>query len=530
MLNSFIDLNNLALSRFSPEERQRIGVHTCPGGDRDSTHSADVDYSELLPSLFELKAGNFYIALAGEKNPRAVLEIIREHMKPDQRIFVGVVSPIDPRIETPEEVRDRVLEAAKYIPIEQLGTTDDCGFSPFCDDTSTTRDQAFEKIRARVVGTALAAADAREALDGGPRTRRSSGCAPSRCRTRMPSSWRGSGRSAKLIEAKEALERRSEELAHSLAMMRATLESTTDAILVTNALGEVTGYNQKFVEMWSIPREAMDSNHHRMLVEAVGGQFENPPAFRERIEEIYATAPPETYDVLELRDGRVIERFSKTQWIEQRNVGRVWSFRDITERKWAERELREQSEWFSVTLGSIGDAVIAVDTDCCITYLNPMAEALTGWRSAEALGQPIGDILRLVQETTREPAENPVQRALAEGVVLGLADRTTLVRTDGTEIPIEDSAAPIENPPGVIIGAVMVFHDVTERRQKELALERSYQAEQEARTAAERANQAKDDFLAALSHELRTPLTPVLAILSSLRQDLAISARAGRGS
>ena len=78
-------------------------------------------------------------------------------MKPDQRIFVGVIAPIDPRIERAEEVRDRVLEAAEYIPIEQLGTTDDCGFSPFCDDTSTTRDKAFEKIRARVLGTDLAA-------------------------------------------------------------------------------------------------------------------------------------------------------------------------------------------------------------------------------------------------------------------------------------------------------------------------------------------------------------------------------------
>jgi 5-methyltetrahydropteroyltriglutamate--homocysteine methyltransferase len=157
LLHSFIDLNNLALSRFSPEERQRIGVHTCPGGDLDSTHSADVDYSELLPSLFELKAGNFYIALAGEKDRRRVLEIIRNHMKPDQRIFVGVVAPIDPHIETPEEVRDRVLEAAEYIPADQLGTTDDCGFAPFCDDTSTTRETAFAKIRARVAGTELAA-------------------------------------------------------------------------------------------------------------------------------------------------------------------------------------------------------------------------------------------------------------------------------------------------------------------------------------------------------------------------------------
>jgi 5-methyltetrahydropteroyltriglutamate--homocysteine methyltransferase len=115
-----------------------------------------VDYAELLPSLFQLKAGNFYIALAGERDRTHVLKIIRQHLKPGLRVFVGVVAPIDPRVETIEEVRDRVLEAAEYVPVEQLGTTDDCGFSPFSDDTSTSRDTAFEKIRVRVAGTALA--------------------------------------------------------------------------------------------------------------------------------------------------------------------------------------------------------------------------------------------------------------------------------------------------------------------------------------------------------------------------------------
>jgi 5-methyltetrahydropteroyltriglutamate--homocysteine methyltransferase len=156
LLTSFIDLNNLALSRFAPEERRRIGVHTCPGGDRHATHSADVDYAELLPSLFELKAGNFYIALACERDRPHVLRVIRKHRKPDQRIFVGVIAPIDPRIETPEEVRDQVLEASRYVPIDHLGTTDDCGFSPFSDDTSRNRETAFAKIRARVLGTKMA--------------------------------------------------------------------------------------------------------------------------------------------------------------------------------------------------------------------------------------------------------------------------------------------------------------------------------------------------------------------------------------
>ena len=157
LLRSFVELNNLALEKFTPDDRDLIGVHTCPGGDRDSTHSADVDYAELLPHLFELKVGNFYIALAGEKDRVRVLKIIREYMKPDHRVFVGVVSTIDPKVDTPEEVRDRVLEAAKYIPLDQLGTTDDCGFAPFSDDKSTTRETAFAKIRARVEGTALAA-------------------------------------------------------------------------------------------------------------------------------------------------------------------------------------------------------------------------------------------------------------------------------------------------------------------------------------------------------------------------------------
>jgi 5-methyltetrahydropteroyltriglutamate--homocysteine methyltransferase len=162
LLASFIDLNNLALNRLSSAERSRVGVHTCPGGDRDSTHSADTDYAELLPSLFQLNLTNFYVALAGERDRTGALKLMREFLEPHHRVFVGVVAPIDPRIETAEEVRDRVLEAAELIPVAQLGTTDDCGFSPFCDDTSTTRETAFAKIRARVTGTLLAA----KALEG----------------------------------------------------------------------------------------------------------------------------------------------------------------------------------------------------------------------------------------------------------------------------------------------------------------------------------------------------------------------------
>jgi 5-methyltetrahydropteroyltriglutamate--homocysteine methyltransferase len=161
VLRDFVALNNTVLDRFAPAERDRIGVHTCPGGDQDSVHSLDVDYAELLPELFELHAGNFYIQLASEPDPARVLRLIAEHSRPDQRIFIGVTDPIDPRVETAEEVRDRVLAAARHIPVERLGTCDDCGFSPFADDVSTSRDTAFAKIAARVAGTRMAA----ESLD-----------------------------------------------------------------------------------------------------------------------------------------------------------------------------------------------------------------------------------------------------------------------------------------------------------------------------------------------------------------------------
>ncbi|WGS87650.1 cobalamin-independent methionine synthase II family protein [Methylomonas sp. UP202] len=157
LLRRFIELNNRVLERFQPELRRRIGVHTCPGGDCDSTHSADVDYAELLPELFNLKASNFYVQMASETYPERALAVIKQYLRPEQRVFVGVIDVLDSNVESPETVRDRVLQAAEFIPLGQLGTTDDCGYSPFEDDTSTGRDTAFAKIEARVLGTRMAA-------------------------------------------------------------------------------------------------------------------------------------------------------------------------------------------------------------------------------------------------------------------------------------------------------------------------------------------------------------------------------------
>jgi PAS domain S-box-containing protein len=264
-----------------------------------------------------------------------------------------------------------------------------------------------------------------------------------------------------LVQAKEALELTTKELAQSLAMMRATLESTTDGILVTDDSGKVTGFNGNFVEMWRIPREALDAKEHRSLLEVAETQFKDPAQFRARVRGIYDSSPPESYDLLELLDGRVIERFSRIQRIDQRNVGRVWSFRDITERRRAEQALQKKSEWLRITLSSIGDAVITTDAEGHVASLNPVAVALTGWTEQEAQGRPLDSVFHIINEQSREPAENPATRALREGRIAGLAIHTVLIAKDGTERSIDDSAAPIRDDQGNIIGVVLIFRDVT---------------------------------------------------------------------
>jgi methionine synthase II (cobalamin-independent) len=168
MLASFIELNNRVIDRFSLEERKNIGIHTCPGGDCDSTHSADVDYADLLPSMFKMNAGYFLIQLASEKDKERVYKLIGEHSRKDangvpQVAFIGVINPQDPRVETPEEVCADLMLASKYIPKERLGATDDCGFSPFSIDVKpkhgspdVARDIAFQKIKSRIEGARMA--------------------------------------------------------------------------------------------------------------------------------------------------------------------------------------------------------------------------------------------------------------------------------------------------------------------------------------------------------------------------------------
>lgn len=168
-LGGFIDLINRVLAELAPEHRAAVGVHTCPGNDHDSAHSADVDYAALIPELFQIEAGYFLVQAASEKEPDRVARLVGRQLRQraraaaTPRVLLGVTDPTSPKLETAAEVRDQLVRAARFIPAELLGSTDDCGFSPYLIDEKPkhgspdfARDVAFAKIAARVRGTSLA--------------------------------------------------------------------------------------------------------------------------------------------------------------------------------------------------------------------------------------------------------------------------------------------------------------------------------------------------------------------------------------
>ncbi|MGC9194962.1 MAG: PAS domain S-box protein [Syntrophobacteraceae bacterium] len=256
------------------------------------------------------------------------------------------------------------------------------------------------------------------------------------------------------------------------AFLAAIVDSSDDAIIGKTTEGIVTSWNRAAERIYGYSAREIIGKSVSMLFPEESGED-----LSQILEKIKRLERVDHYETLRRRkDGKIINVAISVSPIRDKAgkvIGASTIGRDITERKRLEEELREAREWFQVTLHSIGDAVIATDSSGNVTFLNPIAARLTGWSPEEAAGRPLCEVFRIVNEKSRKPAENIVERVLNDGRVVNLANHTALLARDGRETPIEDSAAPIRDSSGNIIGVVLIFHDVTERRRAEHKLNSS---------------------------------------------------------
>ncbi|TMQ69546.1 MAG: PAS domain S-box protein [Candidatus Eisenbacteria bacterium] len=253
------------------------------------------------------------------------------------------------------------------------------------------------------------------------------------------------------------------------AYLAAIVQSSDDAILSMDLDGIIRSCNRACEEMFGYAESELMGRPITVLV---------PPDLHAQAADIVARLrrgeKVETFETVRVtKDGRVIEVALAISSVRGENgeiIGVSKTARDITEIKRAGRALAAQQEWFRVTLASIGDAVIATDAEGGVTFLNGATEQLTGWSQAEAIGRPLADVFHIVNEQTRQPVEHSTGKVLRTGLVVGIANHTLLIGKDGAEFPIADSAAPIRDDAGKILGVVLVFHDVSEQRRAQAAI------------------------------------------------------------
>ncbi|MEO7924170.1 MAG: PAS domain S-box protein [Chitinophagaceae bacterium] len=264
------------------------------------------------------------------------------------------------------------------------------------------------------------------------------------------------------------------ELEKSFSIIEAALESTADGILVVDSNNKITRFNNKFLELWQMPREILDSMEAKISIEFVRNQLVDPDAFVARVQQLYNSEEEMDFDLVHFKDGRVLECYSQPQLINKKYVGRVWSFRDVTERKKAEERIKDSEEKRRLIMSGALDAIICIDSNETITFWNPQAEVIFGWKEAEVMGQQLSELI--VPEPMRRYHTEGIKRYLETGVgkALNVLLELKAIRRTGEEFPIELTVLPIKQE-GVEVFFCAFIRDITERKKAEESIRQSHE-------------------------------------------------------